>query len=186
MALSVGTNSYVSRVDTDTYFADLMHAAVWNAAENEDKEKALVTAWNMMDRQVWGGAKTSAVQVQEHPRTGLTDEYGAAIASDAVHARIIKGQQELALALMQNAAIQTTGSSARDKKAVTAEGVTVEWFGASAAAASGKRFPTIVQEFVGVFLYQPQTASPPTAYGTDNESAFDDDAEKFELSTPYG
>lgn len=57
MALTVGTNSYINVADADTYFSERLFADVWTAATSTDKEKALIMATKVIDRQYLKGRK---------------------------------------------------------------------------------------------------------------------------------
>lgn len=57
MALTVGTNSYINTTDADTYFSNRLYADAWNAAVQTDKEKALIMATKIIDRQVLKGRR---------------------------------------------------------------------------------------------------------------------------------
>lgn len=45
MALTVGTNSWISRADADTYFEDHIGSAPWDALSDANKDKYLITAY---------------------------------------------------------------------------------------------------------------------------------------------
>ena len=48
MTLTVGTNSYISVADADTYFSD-RNNSTWSAGSNANKEKALIEATQYID-----------------------------------------------------------------------------------------------------------------------------------------
>lgn len=151
MAVVVGTNSYITRAEANTYFAEALHAATWDAATDENKDKALVTAFRMIDRQTWEGEKTVSSQVQEFPRTGLTDKDGNAVSSSSVPQEVKDGQAELALSLLDDLTVQSQASTGTNVKEVDAKGVSVTFFNPSNPDEE-TRFPTIVQELLGPFL----------------------------------
>lgn len=149
MALVVGTNSYVSRADATTYFADSLRSASWVALADTTKDQALVTATRMLDRQLWAGTKTSDSQELEWPRTGVTDAYGNVVDPDTVPQSIIDACCELALSLALNPSGETNANAGSNIKRVSAaKGTDIEFFRPTTAG----RFPTIVQELIRGFL----------------------------------
>jgi len=46
MAIVVGTNSWVTLAEADTYFSTRIGSAPWDALVDSDKEKYLITAYN--------------------------------------------------------------------------------------------------------------------------------------------
>lgn len=148
MSLVVGTNSYISRANADTYFLDSLRNTSWSALSTTVKDQALITATRMIDRQTWAGAKTSSSQALQWPRTGVTDAYGNAVDSSAVPQAVIDATCELALALALDPTIETNTSSGSNIKRVSAaKGTDIEFF----RPTSGGRFPTIIQELLKAF-----------------------------------
>lgn len=68
MALTVGTDSYVSVSEADTFFTGYYGADQWAAATAADKEKALFTATEHIDRLALLGRKKDPLQVLQFPR----------------------------------------------------------------------------------------------------------------------
>ena len=181
MAVVVGTNSYISNTDADTYFDDALHGADWVSATETTQDQALVTAFRMLDRQTWEGAKTVSAQAQEFPRTGLTDKDGNVVGSVNVPQEILDGQAELALALIQDLNVQTNANTGTNVKEVDAKGVSVTFFNPSDSDEEF-RFPTIVQELVSPFLSSALSLIGGTAFGSSEASSFD---ENYGLNNPY-
>ena len=181
MALVVGTNSYIDVADANTYFADAIHAEVWEVATPDDKAKALVTATRYLDRQKWNGSKyqDAPTQVLDWPRSGLTDAEGNEVDETAVPQEILDATCELALALLANPALQDQDSTGSNIKKMKAGSVELEFIRGTA----GKRFPTIIDELIGLWL-----TSRSSAYtglfvsGADNESSLSD---SFDLTRGY-
>lgn len=177
MALTVGTNSYVSVANADTYFDDAIHGTTWEDADPTDKAKALVTAYRMLDRVRWAGDRTVSSQAQDWPRTGLTDLEGNEIDSGSVPQFVIDAQCELALSLLSDATVQTnsdTGSNIRSLKAGSAE---IEFF----TSQSGPRFPTIVHELIGYYIEGGSFSNTPFIDGAGETSSIG----SFDLSEGY-
>jgi hypothetical protein len=57
MALVVGTNSYVSNSDADTYFADTLNADFWNTLTDTKQDQGLVSASQQISLFVSDGCK---------------------------------------------------------------------------------------------------------------------------------
>lgn len=52
MAIVIGLNSYASRAAADVYLADSLRAAVaWAALDATTKDRALITAWRLLEKQ---------------------------------------------------------------------------------------------------------------------------------------
>ena len=82
MAITVGTDSYVSVADADTYWSDRNNLD-WTTADTADKEKALREATEFIDgtyaRQWIGEHPGSASQVLAWPRNGAVDSEGRSV-----------------------------------------------------------------------------------------------------------
>lgn len=178
MALVVGTNSYITVTEADTYFEDAIHADFWEDATSDDKGKALVTAARMLDRQDWQGSKYGDPQTMEFPRSGLTDKNGDAVDETAVPQEVMDAQAELALALLENPALQSASSTGTNFKKLKAGSAEVEYI----RATSGPRFQTIIDELIGLWLSGSSHYSGPFVSGADNESSLSD---SFDLSRGF-
>lgn len=180
MALLKGTNSYLDNSDADTYFADALHSAVWDAATEANQNKALVTATRMLDRQRWEGAKTGDPQALQFPRTGLTDRDGNAVSSVTVPADVESATAELALALLTDADVQTTANSGSNVEEVDAKGVSVTFFRTDSTIAP--RFPAIVDELIAAFLVGGAGFGTTTSTGSSAATSF---GNNFARSGPF-
>lgn len=174
LTLVVGTNTYLTLADAKTYLEGGIHASAFMNAEIADQNKALVTATRMFERVMWRGTKTSDAQTLSWPRTGVTDKYGNAVSSGSVPQIIKDAQCELALALIEDSALQNKASTAAQQKSVTAGSVSVEFFKTPNGAAT--RFPLPVHELISQFIGEGDlSGAGAVSYGTDNESSFDSD-----------
>lgn len=159
-----GTNYdiYGTEAGAKTYFAAATHAAVsgvaWAALDSALRKKALVTATRTIDRQPLAGTPVSPAPPALHfPATGI--DASLALNAESVPVVVEYATYELALALLQDAAVQTqanTGSNVastralrRVEGAVTREDETT-FFGPTISRAP--RFPTIVQELLAPVL----------------------------------
>ena len=66
--IEVFKNSYVSLETADYYFDERLNSGRWEAAEQTDKEKALITASRKLDNLNFIGVKKSAEQPMAFPR----------------------------------------------------------------------------------------------------------------------
>jgi hypothetical protein len=107
MALVLNTNSYVTIADADTYFETRIDSAEWEAADDETKEQALVTATQLIDERHWIGAAVSSSQALAWPRKDAIyydPRMGQqiTIANDEVPSQVKIAVYEQALHLVQN------------------------------------------------------------------------------------
>lgn len=73
MAITVGTDSYISLADAETYFAGRLHSDAWDSASELDKEKALKTATKRIDMLSFRGRPVDTEQALAFPRYILGD-----------------------------------------------------------------------------------------------------------------
>lgn len=115
MALSKGTNSYVTVTEADSYFENRLDVAAWEAASDTQKQQALITATSLLDSLNWTGIAVSASQALAFPRTGsyFDPKLGIAVdlSSDAANNRLYNSTFELAYHLLNNdGLLDDTGS----------------------------------------------------------------------------
>lgn len=127
MALTKGTNSYVTEAEADDYMEDRVGATDWNAVSQTDrnlKERALVTAWEILDRQQYAGRTSEEDQPMAWPReatvydarTGrnVTTKSSDLATGEYAPLTIKKAQYELALHLYKNPNIVADASTVQD------------------------------------------------------------------------
>ena len=101
MALTVGTNSYISLDYADSYASSTMRYDEWSVYDNQ--ESALKFATILLENRVrWYGCKTSSSQTLQWPRRGLLDRYNKAVDSSTVPEIVKQIQAELAFYMMEN------------------------------------------------------------------------------------
>lgn len=66
--LTVGTNTYISLADAETYVSNRLGATTWDAATDANKEKALIMATKAVDRLNLYGVKKTTSQALQFPR----------------------------------------------------------------------------------------------------------------------
>jgi hypothetical protein len=98
MALTVGTNSYVTAAEVASYFTrERVYYDNWEE-ETDDNEKALIQAARLLEYQMnWLYEKTDSDQIMQWPRTGFAD-----IDTDAIPQAVKYAQMELAIELKKN------------------------------------------------------------------------------------
>src|SRR6266542_3080243 len=89
MALTVGTDSYVTLTEAAEYFGRRLRSTAFDGADETTQEKALKHATLLLEAQPWAGDKTDADQTLAFPRD-----------SDDVPQAIKDAQCELALELL--------------------------------------------------------------------------------------
>lgn len=105
MAVTEGTNSYVSLDSAETYFGNRLYVDAWaNASSSEsEKELSLIWACSLLENRVrWYGYKTNSSQTLQWPRRGLVDRYGKAVDSSTIPQAVKDVQCELALFLLEH------------------------------------------------------------------------------------
>ena len=132
MAITVGTNSYISIADADTYFTARLYADDWTGADTV-KERALNMARRLLDQQDFSGSRTSDDQLLAWPRSGISG-----VDSFTVPAGIVDAQCELALAFLRDDL--TVDDSNRGVRRMKAGSVELEYDGRAPA----KGLPDVV------------------------------------------
>lgn len=118
MALTKGTNSYVTASEADTYFSTRLDVAAWTAADVTEKEKALVTASGVLDSLTWTGVAVSELQPLAFPRRGFYFDPRIGLRSvldgTTIPTRVITATSELAYHLLNNDGILDDMGSVKD------------------------------------------------------------------------
>jgi len=167
---------YGTTAGADAYLKASSHGATtWNALDSAAKQRFLINAARILERQAWIGAPTQTVnktnylaqpaltQPLQFPRTGLTDKNGVAVSSSTEPLQVTEASYELALSLAQSDATVLTqavqGSNVKEHRllqrvegAVQVDESTSYFAANSTTGGSGTRFPTIVQELIGFWL----------------------------------
>lgn len=146
MALVVGTNSYASRADADTYFNDSLRKTEWAAYSGSTKDRGLIEATRVFERQVWAGSKEVGSQALAFPRTGLKDKEGESLTGAETLVIVGEAQFEYALVLLADAdELNTRDSTGSNVKQVGAGSAKIVFF----KATKGARFPVSIMDLIG-------------------------------------
>lgn len=113
--LVVGTNTYATLAEAETYMLTRLNVSVWDAASDDNKNRALIMAANKMQDMPWVGNKYLSTQTLAWPRsnTGLETVTESVVPDD-----IKNTQAEFALAFLTNdvTAVRTNSSLPIRKK----------------------------------------------------------------------
>lgn len=177
--------------DADDYFGARLGASSWTGATADQKAQALVTARRMMDRRVvWAGTLTVASQTEAWPRDSATCD-GVAVTDGTIPDNVVYGQFELALALLEDEAVQDNTGSGSNLKRAKAGSAEVEFFRPTQGAA-GQDFPlpVVAWELVKCYTDGSTALGTPWVDGTDataldERSAFDSCTDSYGRTDGY-
>ena len=126
MAIVVGTDSYISVAEADTYWAN-RNNSVWADAATPDKEAALRESTVYLDgHYAWIGVIEDTDQVLGWPRTGAVDNEGRTLSD--VPTKVEDAEAELALQSLSGALVPALSQDdVRTKKEKVGE-IEVEYF----------------------------------------------------------
>ena len=149
MALVVGTNSYGSRAEANTYFDDSLRKAEWAAFSDDTKDQGLIEATRVFERQAWAGEKEVPSQTLAFPRTGLLDKDGNSLTGAETLAIVSEAQFEYALVLINDIdALNVRDATGSNVKQVGAGSAKIIFF----KSTKGSRFPLTVTDLIGDFF----------------------------------
>jgi len=98
-ALTVGTDTYVTAAEADTYMAGRLYADAWTDASTADRTRALVSACRNLARLTYKRRKTDPTQALDFPRTSAsypyTDDwqYIQTVYDDTIVPQVVKDAQ---------------------------------------------------------------------------------------------
>lgn len=169
--LVVGTNTYVTNAEADAYLEDAVNGGPWAFLSEEDQDRALITAFRLLQKQSWAGSKTDPDQVAAFPRAGVTCN-GEAVDETEVPPAVEDAQIELALALTQDPTLVTAANTGSNTKRLQAGSASIEFFNSTdgSSGITASRFPPQVQELLNCFLAGSDTGSGAESFGTGCES----------------
>lgn len=180
-----GTNTYATRAEADTYLGDSPFALLWAVVTNDNKDRSLLTAFLLIQRQTWQGERTGGdAQVPAFPRTGLTSCDGVAQSSVTTPDDIKNGQIELAYAISQDPTIATVANSGSNTKRLQAGSASIEFFNSTdgSGGVTASRFPANVQELFRCYLAG-MDGGGAESFGTCDRSIFDP-CNSYDRNTP--
>lgn len=162
--------------DTDSFWNGRLGAerTAWEAASEDDQNRALVVAADWLDRaSTYSGTKTVSAQPREWPRDGALNAcLGEAIADGTIPDDIFSAQAWLAgAALVNNAAATSSGQGSNVKKA-KAGSAEVTFFKPTIGTSSDVRLPQVAQDYNKCYTQSAANIAGPTASGTSQPSSF--------------
>jgi len=143
MAVTKGSNSYVSLEEASEYMDARPHAEAWTGADDDARDKALLHACRLLDLTlVWRGVPAVPGQPLAWPRAGLT---GMGVDSTSVPVSVRLAQMELALVTLGADPMSTPDTSGVKREKVGP--VEIEYRGAGTM----KVIPEPVFAFVAAY-----------------------------------
>lgn len=184
-SLVVGTNTYATLAEANTYLEDSSNAVAWAFLDDDTRKRALISAFRLFQKLTWNGTRTGGnAQVAAHPRIGLVDCDGITYDSATVADPVKYGQIELANAISVDSTIEAAANTGSNIKSLKAGSVGVDFFNSTDGSGGvlAARFPPQVMEYIRCFL-SGSGAESSEAFGTDGETIFGADG-GFERELP--
>lgn len=119
--LVVGTNTYITLAEANTYFADRLGIDAWTNATDDNKNKALLMACKIIDDQQYDGRPVSIVQSSAFPRYGLKNRQKQLLPSLSTPDDVKYAQAEQALYILEE---YSTFDASSERLQLQREGVT--------------------------------------------------------------
>lgn len=175
-ALVVGTNTYVTLAEANTYLADSVRAAAWDFLDDGTKAQCLITATRIFQKQAWSGEKTNPAQALFFPATGLTDKQGLSVDSSVVPQQVKDAECEFAFDLSQDSSLETSGGTGSNVQSLGAGSARISYFRPTGGVdgTGSPRFGPDVLELIGPFLGGAGSIPTPFTSGTDVTSILTD------------
>ena len=171
--------SYASVAEADVDLAvDPVRSAAWTALDSDQKAIRLVSATRRLDLLPWRGAPAEGPADQETawPRSGLKYEDGSDVPSDAIPRSIELATILLAGTITTTPAHSNAGTVTPSIRRVRAGSAEVEFAPIAVAIPDPLRIKDeTVQALIGQWLAGRGSAAGGAAYGTDQESQFEDE-----------
>jgi hypothetical protein len=99
-AKGASANSYVTLAEAETYVEGRLDVADWDADTDDNKNRALRMATDLLDAEDWRGSPSDQDQRLKWPRLGTYDEDAREYDSDAVPRPVKEATYEYALMLI--------------------------------------------------------------------------------------
>lgn len=104
------SNSYVTLAAAESYFLGRLSVDDWDAADEHEREAALIMATARLDVEPYVGAPVSYLQRLAWPRYGAYTRNGAALSTTAIPQQVQDATCELALAILTDPEIVSGAS----------------------------------------------------------------------------
>lgn len=170
--VTLGSTDYEVYSDLDAadeYLAADFGATAWRDEADEDqKARAKVTAFRLLNTVRWRGEKTDEDQTAAFPRSGMgLDD----IDDDEIPQEIIDAENVLAKLIHAGSPVVSSSSSASNIKRQQAGSVSIEYF-SPIIIGQPSRWPQEVLDLIRRFFGGTGSAGGSIATGTCGESAF--------------
>lgn len=132
-------------------------AVAFRALATDDQKRRLIDATRYVDQQFWQGTRTGLVGVDSttlaFPRTGLTDEAGAALDSTTVPRQVVEAAFEMAGILASDSTAAGNADQGSNVQSLGAGPASLSFFRpTSAALGTATVLPVVVDRLVGRWL----------------------------------
>lgn len=140
--------------DAKDYMNSRFGTAAWDAASNNSRRRAIISATRWLDRQPWLSVPTDVTTPQplQNPRSALTDCNETAILDTVVADEIVEAQWELAQIILDDSTAQESAGQGTNTKLVKAGPAEVEFFRNTEGTSKDTRLPTIAHDLVKCFI----------------------------------
>lgn len=106
----MSANSMATLAEAEAYMAGRLHKAKWEAADDPDKEAALIWASRILSKQRYKGDKSSINQAMAFPRQGLYDRDGLHVDANTIPVDVVHAVSEYAFLLLENDSTKPSGT----------------------------------------------------------------------------
>lgn len=163
-------NSYVTRAAADAYIEQTINYAIWTVLDGATKDRYLVEAFQMLERQKYQGSRTGGdAQITQFPRDGISNCDGITQAGvSPAPTEVIRAQILLAVEILKNPDVAVSSGAGSNIKVAKAGSASVEFFasGRDAAGLKAGRFPPAVQDLLRCYLASGRGGAVGASYGT--------------------
>lgn len=193
--VTIGTDDFTvyaltadPNADTDSFWNVRLGAerTAWEAANEEDQDRAMVVAADWIDRaSTFTGTKTVSTQDRAWPRDAATCD-GSAITSGTTPDAVFYAQAWLAGAVLADASASSSSGTGSNIRSVKAGSAQVEFFRPTIGEGSDTRLPQVANDYLRCLLQGSGNYTSivgPTARGTSQTSGFCED--DYELNEGY-
>lgn len=121
-------NSYLTRAEANTYFASRLRTDTWDAATDDEKDKALQMATQLLDASLaWHGQAVTETQALAWPRYSAYGRNGYVLSWTAIPVEVQQATAELAQKLLDEDRTADSDAEADGLKRLKAGPVELEF-----------------------------------------------------------
>lgn len=148
-------NSYLTLAEAEVYMEEILNASEWDAAIDDTKNRALVTATLFLDPLNWKGQKTDSLADNSlrWPRAYVYNQDNQVLDSATVPALLKKATAWLAFELIKTDRVTDVGVNAQNgEKRAKVGPLEVEYFEGSNDGSYLERVPYNIRELISPYL----------------------------------